>query len=681
MPVKLALLLVPIIAATAIFLSFSNPFQSQTSTIKSQIRSGVAAASIASVTLSPTDDSCVFLKSNVIRGAYPQMYFTSGADSVSFPYLKFDLSSIPARVKVSKATLKMRQIYQTTDNISSMQIDILKVTRDWNEETLKSNNRPADTPLDPNRRMYVITTVNAQEWDITNIVQSWVDGTSPNYGIYFKHLGSSTIHVRRFGSKESDVLAERPLLVVEYETVITPTPTPTTAPVPAYPSLVVKPVADTYIDSSVSEQNNAKGGSDILCAANIPHNQYMLIKFDLQKILRDSQIHSAILKLYGSSKSENADIKSKLAFYFLKADWNENTVDWSNAPKEEISRQPDVYLFNLKSVPVTTDQNDQWMEFNLMSMVQKWVNNSYPNYGMLIKISSTVNTNLCVTSSAQNTKPSLEIKYSLGPQIAPITDVSDTYARAKDVWGPKISDIKLKSVSDITATITWITDEISNSTIVYGPTSRYNNGRSASGEWVKKHSLTIDDLEPNTTYHFKVKSRDKADNLSLSRERTFKTNKEVVNLNEGNVLENIIKHLPWGESSSNNSESNSDNSGNSEAPGQSTDQQGQPENVNVTPAPEDFGAEESQPIEPELVEEVSQQNQGQPSGSKEEGSGAGNVDESTDSDVTTPVPASEQNGDIADQVTLEVARVIKSFSNALREFGQTLSSIFKAFTF
>src|SRR5204862_163603 len=72
------------------------------------------------------------------------------------------------------------------------------------------------------------------------------------------------------------------------------------------------------------------------------------------------------------------------------------------------------------------------------------------------------------------------------------------------------------------ATVTWSTDEGSDSQVEYG-TSAYGSSTSLDSGLVLAHSQALSGLAAATTYHYRVKSRDGAGNLATSGDFTFTT--------------------------------------------------------------------------------------------------------------------------------------------------------------
>ena len=94
--------------------------------------------------------------------------------------------------------------------------------------------------------------------------------------------------------------------------------------------------------------------------------------------------------------------------------------------------------------------------------------------------------------------------------------------KPKDKTAPKISDVKVTEITNNSATISWVTNENSDSLVTWGPTEKFGLSNSSS-KLVKKHSvkLTSELLFRGAKYHLKVTSKDKSGNKSSSDTLTF----------------------------------------------------------------------------------------------------------------------------------------------------------------
>ena len=87
------------------------------------------------------------------------------------------------------------------------------------------------------------------------------------------------------------------------------------------------------------------------------------------------------------------------------------------------------------------------------------------------------------------------------------------------------------TVGSTSVSINWETDELTSSQVQYGLTTNYDKTEPAvpaddpTGEslGVVTHSVVITGLQADTTYHYRVKSKDKAGNEAVSEDKTFTT--------------------------------------------------------------------------------------------------------------------------------------------------------------
>lgn len=98
------------------------------------------------------------------------------------------------------------------------------------------------------------------------------------------------------------------------------------------------------------------------------------------------------------------------------------------------------------------------------------------------------------------------------------------FRRPRDTTAPAITaGPSAGSLTTSGATITWTTDERSDSIVEYGPTSAYGIATDRDSAKVTSHSVALTDLSENTTYHYRVVSQDNAGNIVTSDDGTFST--------------------------------------------------------------------------------------------------------------------------------------------------------------
>ena len=119
--------------------------------------------------------------------------------------IKFDLSSIPAGAIITNANLKLYYYaYSSGSEGDPLDISVYRTTADWYEGGLswsKAENYHSysyDTVT-----IIAGTSAGYKTWDITSLVQSWVDGTYNNYGVLLRApTQSGSSNFRCFRSRE-----------------------------------------------------------------------------------------------------------------------------------------------------------------------------------------------------------------------------------------------------------------------------------------------------------------------------------------------------------------------------------------------------------------------------------------------------------------------------------------------
>jgi parallel beta-helix repeat protein len=92
-----------------------------------------------------------------------------------------------------------------------------------------------------------------------------------------------------------------------------------------------------------------------------------------------------------------------------------------------------------------------------------------------------------------------------------------------DNYPPTISNVKNATVSDVSAVITWSTNELANSRVKYGTTPGSYNYSVRDNSLEVFHWVVLSGLTPRTTYYYRVKSADANGNSNQSLEYSFTT--------------------------------------------------------------------------------------------------------------------------------------------------------------
>ena len=163
----------------------------------------------------PTDDTFVnYYKPNENYDEYyNELQLSDSSTHTRRVYLKFDLSDL------SGMTITSATLYLYADDIyydsGGDEVKLYRVTEhDWDEETLTWNNQPEDGLV------YITETfIDSTGWKtwsgLESLVQGWVDGDYPNYGIVLECDldGYGEIGFAYFNDNEGGV--NRPYLEVE----------------------------------------------------------------------------------------------------------------------------------------------------------------------------------------------------------------------------------------------------------------------------------------------------------------------------------------------------------------------------------------------------------------------------------------------------------------------------------
>jgi hypothetical protein len=114
-------------------------------------------------------------------------YFSIGNLSVSIivrAHLQFDVSILPTDAVIVNADLKLYQ-YQTIGT-EGFVIGLHQVTESWEENMITWNNQPDYLPSPESTITVTIGALTWLSWDITSLLQGWLDGSITNYGVVLK---------------------------------------------------------------------------------------------------------------------------------------------------------------------------------------------------------------------------------------------------------------------------------------------------------------------------------------------------------------------------------------------------------------------------------------------------------------------------------------------------------------
>jgi hypothetical protein len=104
----------------------------------------------------------------------------------------------------------------------------------------------------------------------------------------------------------------------------------------------------------------------------------------------------------------------------------------------------------------------------------------------------------------------------------PVYGVEESFTTV-DTTAPAISLVKSDNITGSAASITWTTDEATTSQVEYGLTEEYGSFTTLDTNLATSHSEELTGLKAGKTYHYRVISKDAANNEAVSADNTFTT--------------------------------------------------------------------------------------------------------------------------------------------------------------
>jgi uncharacterized lipoprotein YddW (UPF0748 family) len=98
-----------------------------------------------------------------------------------------------------------------------------------------------------------------------------------------------------------------------------------------------------------------------------------------------------------------------------------------------------------------------------------------------------------------------------------------TFTTTTDTTAPIITNVVFSNVTSSTATITWMTDDLSTSRVDYGVTTSYGKTTTLDTNMVTDHTVDLTNLLSSQLYHFRVRSRNAAGLEGVSGDYGFTT--------------------------------------------------------------------------------------------------------------------------------------------------------------
>jgi hypothetical protein len=159
---------------------------------------------------------------------------------------------------------------------------------------------------------------------------------------------------------------------------------------------------DACLDAGAPNTNRGTGSSSFIGRYFVTSLYRFLVEFDISAIPAGTSISAANLKLYVFSVT-NSSVGAEFRPYRVAADWGETTVTWNTQPS-----------IGLESGDSALLKGVGWYSWNVTSIVQGWVDGTYPNYGFLVKSAENIDF---------STKSVYTREETVNPNLRPILEV------------------------------------------------------------------------------------------------------------------------------------------------------------------------------------------------------------------------------------------------------------------
>ena len=178
--------------------------------------------------------------------------------------LQFELDFIPPGTEVVDAFLEMRMF--VADGANPATVSVYRIDDMWDEMGVTWNSRPvththavAQEPIDA-------SVPSIRGWNLKALVQQWVEGSIPNFGIEIRGSEGGSSWSRSFDARHHTVFCPRLVLTLNATgTIPTPTPTPTATPTATPPSACPHPDAGGDSFSAASPMTAGVEVEEYIC--------------------------------------------------------------------------------------------------------------------------------------------------------------------------------------------------------------------------------------------------------------------------------------------------------------------------------------------------------------------------------------------------------------------------------
>ena len=351
----------------------------------------------------------------------------------------FDLSSIPNTARVASATVWL----YVTANDPQVAVNLHPITTAWTEAGATWNNMAGS--FDSAVFGVISPQPAAGAWvsiNLTALTQSWVNDATANHGVM---LISPAVGIESdYTSKEYGTASQRPYLQITTAVgevsplaitatgTLTGNPSPandiartlTRTDVPAYQppgysflQLQAGSGKDAMLDGFYNSRNH--GDYDLGASSDPAWLINSLVQFDLPAIPAGARVLSAELQLY-HNYTDTAGADAGADVHRVNRDWVEGTkagtgtadgATWDtwDGSSAWTTAGGDYDASAVAGSSITAATGD-WASWDITTLAQGWLDGSFPNNGLLLKGTGTVNVGF---ASKENTDPALHPRLNI----------------------------------------------------------------------------------------------------------------------------------------------------------------------------------------------------------------------------------------------------------------------------
>jgi uncharacterized repeat protein (TIGR01451 family) len=283
------------------------------------------------------------------------------AGSINRSLYRFDLSAIPADATIDSALLTVTSKNSRSNHLAN----VYRVTTDWAETA--NWNTPwvtAGGDFDTGTLLGSFTPDQTQQQiDIATLVQQWVNGTTPNYGVVLSPTGTDNGDAEWF-SREEGTESRRPFIEISYRS-------PTV-------DVVLPVTGDTYIEEDDQGANN--GTSDPVLTRPQPAGQVnrALFQFETGGLPASATVVSATLNINSANSRSNhlANVRHMTSAWTESANWTttDGAASWTTAGGD----------FAGSYGSLTPVGGDTFQQADVTSLVQDWADGTLAPYGVIL---------------------------------------------------------------------------------------------------------------------------------------------------------------------------------------------------------------------------------------------------------------------------------------------------------